>query len=241
MPDRVQLEDVSFGYRTRALLNNVSVAVPHGGMLVITGRSGNGKSTLLETCAGLVEPLGGRVLWNGRDMWSLSPRRRASMRARVGHMFQRPALISNFTVFENIALPLRYHSDFGEWEIRDRVNGWMEKFGIAHLHGLRPEQLSSDQARWAAFARALVVEPEMLFLDEPTAGADPVTAHTIVRTIGEERRRQGTTVILVTHSVRLVRSMQCPVTVLEDGRLSFLRHLGEGGREQPEIYLREDV
>ncbi|MBD3391171.1 MAG: ATP-binding cassette domain-containing protein, partial [Chitinivibrionales bacterium] len=200
-----------------------------GEMVAVTGHSGNGLSTLLELCAGLAEPLAGRVLWQGEDLWRTSPARRSMLRRRVGHVFQRHALISNLTAFENIALPLRYHTEMTNWEIAERVEEQLRAAGIPHVRDRRPEQLSTDQARWVAIARALVVEPELLFLDEPSAGVDPVTAHTIVRKIHDIRRAGGATIVMASRRVRVVREMQCRIVVLENRSLSPLTHLGGSG------------
>ena len=140
-------------------------------------------------------------------------------------MFQNHALISNLTVFDNIALPLRYHTDLSRWEIREKVEENLQRLGIGDAGTRRPEELSMEQMRWAALGRALIMEPELLFLDGPTTGIDPVAGQRILRIILDERRRRAMTVVIVSHSMQVARTMACPVAVLEKGKVSILEHV----------------
>jgi len=218
---------VTFGFGAVRLLDNTGLAVPEGSILMVTGPSGSGKSVLLEICAGLVRPPQGVVLWGDTDLWKISPVRRLSMRRRVGFVFQNHALISNLTVFDNIALPLRYHTGLSEWEIREKVEESLQKLGIECLAAKRPEELSMEQMRWTAVARALIMEPELLFLDGPTTGIDPIAGQRILRLILDERRRRTMTVLIVSHSMQVARTMGCPVAVLENGKISMMDTAGE--------------
>jgi phospholipid/cholesterol/gamma-HCH transport system ATP-binding protein len=226
MPDSIRLDAVSFGHADQPVLESVGMSVGAGGMVVVTGPSGSGKSTLLEICAALLRPHRGTVSWDGQDMWKLTEQERLALRWRTGYVFQSQALISNLTAFENIALPLRYHTGLGQAEIRERVEERLAALDIRQVAARRPEQLSVQQARLTALARATVMEPEVLFLDEPTAGVDPVTTHRIVHEIERVHREGRAIVIMASHSVRVARRFACPVAVLGGAKLAFLEHTG---------------
>lgn len=223
MPSRLVLEDVVYAYGDTMVLTGVNLTVDHGQTVVISGTSGSGKSTLLEVCAGLLRPNHGRVMLDGEDVWRMSPGELVGARQRIGFVFQHHGLISNRTAFENIALPLRYHRNPPFAEVKLAVSEHMERLGIYHLRHHRPEQLSLGQARQVAIARALILQPDLLFLDEPASGLDPVTAHTIIHLILTMRRNSRLTVVMVSHIIHIVRQMRSPVLVLRDGALSPLR------------------
>jgi phospholipid/cholesterol/gamma-HCH transport system ATP-binding protein len=229
MREIIKLEGVVHSPGGAILLNGINLTVKDGDVLMITGSGGSGKSTLLEICAGLIKPSLGTVFWNGYDIWKMSPAQRLSARKSTGFLFQNNALISNLTVADNISLPLRYHTGLNTWEASEKALERMNAMGLADVAGKRPEELSSEQSRWAALARALIIEPEILFLDAPTAGIDPVAGQKILHLLLAETKRRTMTIIVVSHSLSVARTLGCPVAVLNEGKLSTSDGTMNGG------------
>jgi phospholipid/cholesterol/gamma-HCH transport system ATP-binding protein len=227
MGDRLRFENVTFFCGNRRLFDGLDFSVGRGEAVVVTGRSGDGKSALLEMAAGLISPASGRVLWDGHDVAHMSSDEISAKRNRIGFVFQHNALISNFTVLENVALPLRYHFGLPDAEIRQRVGQMLQRQGLAQLASRRPEELAEGEARMVALARALILEPDLLLLDEPDSGIDQVFAGLALRAIHMQRERAGVAILITSHIMHNIRQMQCPVAVIANGRLSFLKHFGD--------------
>jgi phospholipid/cholesterol/gamma-HCH transport system ATP-binding protein len=219
MADAFTAVDIRFSFPGAALLKGISFGVPQGGMFVITGRSGCGKSTLLELCSGQRTPESGSVLWNGVCIAELNHDGLVRARQHIGYVFQKHALVHNFTIYDNIALPLRYHRNLAESEVRTVVKSCMEEMGLFNVDTKFPNELSTAQSRCAAIARAVVMGPSLLFLDEPTSGVDPVTSRGIASVLKGLNASRGIAMVMVCNSVELLKGVQCPITVLEDGKL----------------------
>lgn len=219
MPDKIELEKVCFKQGKAPLLREISFSVKRGDILVISGRSGEGKSTLLEICVGLKRPSSGRVLWDGQDISSFSRRVLLEKRQSTGYVFQIHALISNHSVFENIALPLRVRSGITDKEIEKRVRKIMDEFCLENIDGLFPELLSAGQLKSVAVARALISEPDMLLLDEPLSGLDPFTARKIMNVIYEHQNRRKMSVIMVSHETDIWEGFLTVKKALDKGWL----------------------
>jgi ABC-type transporter Mla maintaining outer membrane lipid asymmetry ATPase subunit MlaF len=219
MTEAFSAEDIRFSFLGMALLKGISFNVAQGGMFAIAGRSGCGKSTLLEICSGQRTPQSGRVLWNGENIAGMTHDGHVKAFQHIGFVFQKHALIHNFTVFDNIALPLRYHRDISEREVRTAVRQCMDELGLFNVDQRFPNELSAAQSRCAAIARAVVMGPSLLFLDEPTEGVDPVTARGIGNVLRGMNRSRGLALILVCNNAEILKLMECPVSVLDDGKL----------------------
>jgi ABC-type transporter Mla maintaining outer membrane lipid asymmetry ATPase subunit MlaF len=217
--NKLEVRNLSFGFRGKSLFHDISFGLGPGESLMIGGRSGCGKSTLIEVCAGLHMPEKDRVFWNGRDIAGFARHELMQERQKIGFVFQRNALVQNFPIFDNIALPLRYHTDLPEQEIRNRVRAQLGRFGLLDVAGYFPEALSLGQARCAALARALVFEPDLLLLDEPTGDVDPITAQLIVHILKELRMRKEITCLIIGHNTALSRELHCTVKILDRGEL----------------------
>ena len=242
MTDVLSISKVGFSYGAGALLHAVSFDIPEAGALIISGRSGCGKSTVLELCAGLRAPDSGGVSWEGRNIAGFNHEQMTAARKRIGFVFQKHALIHNFTIFDNIALPLRYHTDVPEKDIRAKVKNIMDELGLFNVDRKFPNELCAGQSKCAALARALILGPRILFADEPTAGVDPFTARCIASALNHLRESDKLTVCMVCNDVNTMRGMQCPIKILEEGRLFDVRDTGEtGGPPVPEAveYYRE--
>jgi ABC-type transporter Mla maintaining outer membrane lipid asymmetry ATPase subunit MlaF len=219
MPVRLEAEHLHWSSRGFPLLRGVSFAVEPGEILVIGGRSGSGRSILLEIGAGLKQPLSGRVLWDDVDIAAMSRKELLFARERIGFLFQQHALIANYSIFDNIALPLRIRGSLTEREVDLRVRAVMEEVALFGVERLFPESLSNGQLKSAALARALSTDPEMLFLDEPLSGIDPQTASGIRAVLADGQQRKPRTVVTVSHDINLWAPLSCRVMMLSDGKL----------------------
>jgi len=201
MSYKLELQDVSFKHKGGAVLSGVNLRAMPGEVVSFGGSSGGGKSALLEICAGLLKPSGGSVLWDGEDICGWSKYELYDRRKNIGYMFQTSALISNHSVFDNIALPLRCGSDLKVTAIKDRVMLMMERLSICGIEKAFPESLSAAQLKCAALARALISEPELLLLDEPLSGVDPQTAQYVIDVIYKEWQKRKMCIIMASHSL----------------------------------------
>jgi len=189
----------SFGSRT--LYHDVSFEVARGEVFVILGGSGCGKSTLLRQCIGLLVPTAGSVVVLGEDIYAATAVARDAVLCRIGVMFQSGALFGSMTLLENVMLPLEVHTDL-PLPARERVARLkLGLVGLADSLSLLPAEISGGMAKRAAIARALALDPPLLFLDEPSAGLDPVTSAGIDQLILELRRDLGLTFVVVTHEL----------------------------------------
>ncbi len=188
-------------YGSRALYHDVSFAVTHGEVFVVLGGSGCGKSTLLRQCIGLLAPSAGTVELLGCDLYAATPDRRAAVLRGIGVMFQSGALFGSMTLLENVMLPLEILTELPLSARHQVARLKLGLVGLADAAGLLPAEVSGGMARRAAIARALALDPPLLFLDEPSAGLDPVTSAGIDRLILELRRDLGLTFVVVTHEM----------------------------------------
>lgn len=172
MSFEIRLEDIRYRFGTATLFEKLNVTVPAGGELVITGKSGSGKSTLLEIVAGVIPPENGSVIWDGHGIAKAPRVVLSDLELRSSVVFQAHALISYLPLFENIALPLRYHHRGTRSEIDTKVSGLIDRLNLNRVAWHLPEALSVGEKRLGALARALVTNPELICMDEPTDGLD---------------------------------------------------------------------
>jgi phospholipid/cholesterol/gamma-HCH transport system ATP-binding protein len=215
----IALHDVHLTLGGYAALRGVSVGFSLGTSTVIMGPSGCGKSTLLKVAAGLIPPDSGAVLFNGRDMFQLSERAMLEMRRINGFVFQDAALWENKTLFENLALPLEvHHAGISRAELARRVERTLDRAGLAESASERPAALSGGERKTAAFLRALVTEPMLLFLDEPTLSIDHAMSARIGGMIREQKAR-GCTIVAVTHDAELTVQLADRLVVMDQGQV----------------------
>jgi phospholipid/cholesterol/gamma-HCH transport system ATP-binding protein len=188
-------------YGDREVLHGISFDVMRGETVVILGGSGSGKSTLLRTLVGLERPSAGNVLLKGTDLTHATNRELDAIRKKIGLSFQGGALIGSMTVGENIALPLLEHSDLAASTIEVMVRIKLEQVGLSGFEHFSPSQLSGGMKKRAAIARALAMDPEILFFDEPSAGLDPIIAAGIDDLILNLKKAYAMTIIVVTHEL----------------------------------------
>lgn len=219
-PEKViEVRDLVAHYGERKILDGVSMDVYAGEIMVIIGGSGSGKSTLLRHVMALEHGTSGTVKILGRDPAALDAKEALDLRKKIGVAFQGGALFSSMTVGENIMLPLYEHTvlDRTTMEIMARLK--LEVVGLAGFEDLMPAELSGGMVKRAAFARAIIMDPKILFCDEPSAGLDPVIAAALDDLLLRMREAMGMTIIVVTHELESAFSIADRITVLDQGRI----------------------
>jgi phospholipid/cholesterol/gamma-HCH transport system ATP-binding protein len=198
----VQLSDVSFGYdRRRPILRGIDMTIARGKLTAIMGGSGCGKTTILRLIGGQLRPQRGRVIVAGKDVAALDRDELFALRRKIGMLFQFGALFTDMTVFENIAFPLREHTELPEELIRDLVLMKLNAVGLRGAAQLRPAELSGGMARRVALARAIALDPLLVMYDEPFAGLDPISLGIVGQLIRKLNDALGITSVVVTHDI----------------------------------------
>jgi len=197
----ISLRDLRVSYGKREILHGINFDVVRGETLVILGGSGSGKSTLLRTLVGLEKPSAGEIWIKGRDLAKISAAEMDEIRTKIGMSFQGGALFGSMTVGENVALPLREHTRLEDSTIEIILRLKLQQVGLEGFEYYMPAQLSGGMKKRAAVARALAMDPEILFFDEPSAGLDPIIAAGIDELILELKRAFHMTIIVVTHEL----------------------------------------
>lgn len=218
----VEVVNLNSHYGDRQVLKNVSLAVKPGEIFVIMGGSGSGKTTLLNHLLGLLHPSSGTIRILGQDISTLSALEMQDLRTRMGVAFQSGALFSSMSVGDNIALPLREHSNLDETTIGIVTRLKLEVVSLAGFEHLMPSELSGGMIKRAAFARAIVMDPRLLFCDEPSAGLDPVVASSIDDLILRLRDAMGMSIIVVTHDLDSTFKIADRICVLDQGEVLAL-------------------
>ncbi|MCK5918092.1 MAG: ABC transporter ATP-binding protein [Cocleimonas sp.] len=213
----IKISDLTFSYRGRTIFSDLNLDIAEGKVSAIMGPSGTGKTTLLRLIGGQLIPNQGNVMVEGKSIPSLSNKQLYQSRRRMGMLFQSGALLTDLSVFENIAFPIREHYDFPESIIRDLVFMKLEIVGLRGAYKLMPSELSGGMSRRVALARAIVLDPVLMMYDEPFTGLDPITLGTIVSLIKELNQALGMTSILVSHDVKEVLSIADEVHILSNG------------------------
>jgi phospholipid/cholesterol/gamma-HCH transport system ATP-binding protein len=192
---------LDMGYGSFILMKNLNFTVNRGDVFIIMGGSGCGKSTLLKLLVGLKEPSRGQILYNGVSFWDTAPDERDRMMRRFGILYQSGALWSSMTLAENVALPLEQYTDLSRTQIRDMASLKLALVGLAGFEDFYPSEISGGMRKRAGLARAMAMDPDILFFDEPSAGLDPVSARLLDDLILELRESLGTTFVVVTHEL----------------------------------------
>lgn len=203
----------------RLVLGDVDLRMRRCEVISVLGGSGAGKSTLLKLIAGLSKPDQGQILLFGRDIVPLDELELIPIRKRMGMVFQGAALFDSLTVGQNVAFPLREHTQLSKAEIRERVAEVLAKVGLAGIEGYSPGQLSGGMQKRVGIARALVLQPEVVLFDEPTAGLDPTNAKMICELIAALRRDVCETSVVVTHDLSCAFMISDKVALLHRGRI----------------------
>ncbi len=215
----IDVRDLSAHYGRREVLHGVNLTVAPGEIRVIMGGSGSGKTTLLRHLLGLNRPTSGTVRVLGHDVARLSEEQAEPLRRQIGVSFQGGALFNSMTVGENVAMPLREHATLDESTLRVMVRLKLEVVNMAGFENLMPAQLSGGMTKRAALARAIALDPKLLFFDEPSAGLDPVVAVELDELILKLRDAMRMTIVVVTHVLESAVKIADRITVLDAGRV----------------------
>lgn len=215
----VEVRDLHFAYEGRKILDGVSLDVPRGQAVAILGTSGCGKTTLMRLISGQLRPDHGQVFIDGEDVHALDHDGLYRLRRKMGMMFQVSGLFSDLSVYENIAFPMREHTDLNEDMIRDLVLMKLHAVGLRGAHSLMPRELSGGMERRVALARAVAIDPKLVIYDEPFAGLDPISLNVIANLIKRQNDALGTTSIVVTYDVSESLKVVDYVYFLSDGKV----------------------
>ncbi len=216
----VQLQDVTFGYGERPVLQGLSLSVPRGKVTAIMGASGGGKTTVLRLIGGQQRAQAGQVLVDGRDVGRMDKRELYALRRRMGMLFQFGALFTDMSVLDNVAFPLREHTDLPEPLVRDIALMKLNAVGLRGARDLLPSQISGGMARRVALARAIALDPELIMYDEPFAGLDPISLATAAQLIRRLGQALGLTSILVSHDLHETFALADHVIILGPGHVA---------------------
>ncbi len=206
----------------RKILDGIDLEVRTGETMVIIGRSGTGKSVAMKTLIGLLRPDEGQVLIKGSDVTGLSEQAYAVVRRMFGVLFQSGALINWMTVGENVALPLREHTEMSESEIQAKVGEMLKLFELTHARDLLPSEISGGMKKRAGLARGLILDPEVILYDEPTSGLDPVMSSQIDALVLRVQREINVTSIFVTHDMESAYTVGDRIAMLYKGKIIFV-------------------
>ena len=215
----VEIKNITFKREERVIYDDISLSIPKGKVTAIMGPSGIGKTTLLRLIGGQLKPEQGQILFDGQDIPQLSRKSLYQTRKRMSMLFQSGALFSEMSVFDNIAFPIREHSQLDEKIIEKIVLMKLEAVGLRGARDLFPSELSGGMARRVALARAIALDPELILYDEPFAGQDPISMGVIVRLIRSLSDALGLTSLVVSHDVPEVMSIADWVYLLADGKI----------------------
>jgi phospholipid/cholesterol/gamma-HCH transport system ATP-binding protein len=218
----VELHDVRKSFDQKEVLRGVSLELRDGTTLAVMGGSGAGKTVLLRIAAGLVWPDAGQVSLFGTRIERMREEAMLAVRKRSGFVFQGAALFDSLSVFENVAYPLREHTRMSLGEITDRVHRFLALVGMPGTDELLPSELSGGMRRRVGIARALIMEPEVVFFDEPTAGLDPTNARLVAELIATLRTGVCHTAIVVTHDIEFANMVADQMAILHHGRFADL-------------------
>lgn len=197
----IEIDNLTLAYGDNVIQERLTFTVEHGDIFIIMGGSGCGKSTLLRHLFGLQPPAGGTVLYNGVDFWGSDVGARQGMMRRFGVLYQSGALWSSMTLAENVALPMEEHTALSRSEISDLVELKLAVVGLTGFGVYYPSEISGGMRKRAGLARAIALDPEIIFFDEPSAGLDPISSRLLDDLILELRESLGATIVVVTHEL----------------------------------------
>ncbi len=223
----VQIRGLHFSRGEKKIFDGIDMDIVAGRVTAVMGPSGTGKTTLLKLIGGQLRPDAGEIIVDGQRVHELPRARLYQLRKKMGMLFQSGALLTDLNVFDNIAFPLREHSDLSESMIRTLVLMKLSAVGLAGAHRLMPSELSGGMARRVALARALALDPMMILYDEPFTGQDPISLGVLVKLIRDTNETLGLTSILVSHDVAETLSIADDVKIISGGKV-----IADGTREE---------
>jgi len=223
----IEVKDLVTHYGETRALDNISCEVFEREIFVIVGGSGSGKTTLLKHITGLLKPTSGQIIFRGQDIASLDEDELAKSQRNIGIAFQSSGLFNSMTIGDNVALPLREYGNMDEELIKAVVGLKLSLVGLAGTEHLMPDELSGGMRKRAGLARAIALDPPVVFFDEPSAGLDPITAAGLDQLILEIRKLLGITFVIVTHELDSIKMVADRLMMLERGKLIFTGTLAD--------------
>ena len=218
----IEVKDMTMAYGDFVVQRDLTFTVNEGDIFVIMGGSGCGKSTVMRHLTGLKRPAGGQVLFHGVDFWAQPQEKREEFMRRMGILYQSGALWSSMTLAENVALPLQRYTSLPDAEIRDIVSYKLALSGLAGFDDFYPSEISGGMRKRAGLSRAMALDPEVLFLDEPSAGLDPISSYRLDELILELRDSLNSTVVIVTHELPSIFAIATNSVFLDAGKRTML-------------------
>lgn len=215
----IRFDGISMSFGPRAILRDISLAVAPGTAYVLLGRSGTGKSVTLKLICGLLKPDSGTIHIGREDITRMDSTELIPVRKGIGFVFQSSALFDSISVGENVAFPLRRHTDKPDQEIRQRAQNVLEQVGLGEEYNSMPSDLSGGMRKRAGLARALALEPAILLVDEPSAGLDPITSREIDELLLTVKQKNHTTLVVVTHNIPSARVIADRLAFLDEGKI----------------------
>jgi phospholipid/cholesterol/gamma-HCH transport system ATP-binding protein len=235
----VEVRDLHKAFGPQTVLNGVSLNVSEGQTVAVLGRSGTGKSVLLKLLVGLQPPDAGSVRIAGEEIIGLDPRPLNEIRKKIGYLFQQAALYDSLTVAQNVAFPLNRHADLAESERKDKVRDLLTSVGMNEGDFEKmPSEISGGMQKRVGLARALALDPEILLLDEPTAGLDPITAAEIGELIADLKKKRGITAVVVTHDIHGAKKFSDRLVLLNQGNIVAQGTFEDLGKVKDEFVTR---
>lgn len=223
----IRLENLTVGYGGTPVVGDLNIEFPSGKLSMVVGGSGCGKSTLIKHILQLHPPIEGKIYIGGHDISSMPRKQSRCIRQRTGVLFQDGALLGSLRLKDNVALPLREHTRLGEAQIMEIVRDRLKMVGLGHALELFPNELSGGMRKRAGLARALVMDPQVLFCDEPTSGLDPVMSAELDQLLLEMMRHFDMTMVVVTHDLASMRGLADHVVILGERRCLYQGGLDE--------------
>ncbi len=220
-PSLVELRNLTFGYEDRPVLDDVSLRLPRGKVTALIGPMGGGKTTLLRLMGGQSRAWSGQMLFDGQDLSPMDQQQLYAVRRRMGMLFQFGALFADMSVFENVAFPLREHTDLPESLVRDIVLMKLNAVGLRNARELMPSEVSGGMAKRIGIARAIALDPELLMYDEPFSGLDPISLRVAAQLIRRLNDSMGLTSIFASHELAQTLEIADHVVILDNGKVAF--------------------
>ena len=214
----IEIKNISKSFNETEIISDISFLFQKGKTNLIIGKSGSGKSVLTKCIVGLITPDTGEILYDGKDMLTMSVKERKNIRKEIGMLFQGGALFDSKTIEENIAFPLLMFSNHSKSEIQDRVNFCLKRVDILNKNKLYPAEISGGMQKRVAIARAIAMNPKYLFCDEPNSGLDPVTAILIDELIKEITQEYNMTTLVITHDMNSVFEIGENIMFINEGK-----------------------
>ncbi|HID40101.1 MAG TPA: ATP-binding cassette domain-containing protein [Calditrichaeota bacterium] len=232
----IEIKDLNSGYEDLLVLKDINLEIYPQQITTILGTSGCGKTTLLKHLIGLLEPFEGSIVVDGKNLGDIDDKNMNEFLRGIGVLFQNGALLNSISVAENIAIPLEQHTSLSKDIIEHLIRLKLELVGLPHAYHLLPSELSGGMRKRAALARALALDPKILFADEPSAGLDPVTTASLDNLLISLQKQLGMTLVVVTHEVSSIKRIADRVVYLDDGKILFSGTLDEALRSSlPEL------